>query len=207
MDDPPAAREFLQRMHVEVDGLAQIVQEILDLSRIESGRARMSFAAVLVADLVEAAVGRLRAQADRGGVALEVAVPAGLPTVRADATRIEGAIINLVHNAIKFTPPGGRVEVRAERESDAELRVQVADTGAGVPPEELPRLFERFYKSDRSRASSGTGLGLAIVKHAVQAHGGRVGAESRLGEGSTFWFTLPIATPATAPPRQAPARA
>ena len=88
-------------------------------------------------------------------------------------------------------------------ESDAELRVVVADTGVGVPAAELPRLFERFYKADRSRASSGTGLGLAIVKHVVQAHGGRVGAESRPGEGSTFWFTLPIATPATAPPRPA----
>src|SRR5207302_11048098 len=106
---------------------------------------------------------------------------------------------NLVHNAIKFTPPGGRVEVRAGRESDAELRILVADTGAGVPADELPRLFERFYKADRSRASSGTGLGLAIVKHVVQAHGGRVGAESQPGRGSTFWFTLPtVGAPAPA---------
>jgi two-component system phosphate regulon sensor histidine kinase PhoR len=206
MDDPPAARDFLQRMHVEVDGLAQLVQEILDLSRIESGRARMSFAAVLVPDLIAAAVGRLRAQADRAGVALEVVAPPDLPAVRADGARIESAIINLVHNAIKFTPPGGRVEARAERESDAELRIVVADTGVGVPAAELPRLFERFYKSDRSRASSGTGLGLAIVKHVVQAHGGRVGVESRPGTGSTFWFTLPIATQATAPARPERAR-
>lgn len=196
LDDPPAARDFLQRMHVEVDDLAQLVQELLDLSRIESGQTPMSFAPHAPADLVRAAVERLSAQAERAGVALSIQAPGGLPTVNADGARIEGAILNLVHNAIKFTPAGGRVDVRAERArrgSRDVVRVTVTDTGVGVPANQLPRLFERFWKADRSRASKGTGLGLAIVKHVVQAHGGEVGADSKVGQGSTFWFTLPLA--------------
>jgi two-component system phosphate regulon sensor histidine kinase PhoR len=195
LDDPPAAHEFLGRMHVEVDGLAQLVQELLDLARIESGRTRMTFERHDVAGLLGSA-DRLRPQADRAGVALEVAPDPDLPPVRADAARVESALINLVHNAIKFTPPGGRIAVRATRaEVDGQpcVRLSVTDTGVGIPAADLPRLFERFYKADKSRASSGTGLGLAIVKHIVQAHGGQVGAESEVGKGSTFWFTLGLA--------------
>lgn len=190
LEDPPAAREFLHRMHVEVDRMAQLVQELLDLARIESGRAKLTLEARDPAELVAAAAERLRAQADRAGVTLAVSAQVGLPPVRADAGRIEGAIVNLVHNAIKFTPAGGRVEVRAEAGDPGAVRVSVRDTGVGIPAEDLPRIFERFYKTDRSRASSGTGLGLAIVKHVVQAHGGQVGASSDIGSGSTFWFTL-----------------
>jgi two-component system phosphate regulon sensor histidine kinase PhoR len=196
IEDLPVAMDFLQRMHVEVDGLAQLVQELLDLSRLESGRARMRFERTPVPELLQAATGRLLAQADRAGLTLSVDAPAELPQVRADASRIEGALINLVHNAIKFTPPGGSIRVRATLESPArpaEVRIEVIDTGVGIPTDALDRLFERFYKADKSRATSGTGLGLAIVKHVVQAHGGRVGVESKLGEGSTFWFTLPVA--------------
>jgi two-component system phosphate regulon sensor histidine kinase PhoR len=195
MDDPPAAREFLGRMHVEVDGLAQLVQELLDLARIESGRTRMLFERHDVSGLLGSA-DRLRPQADRAGVVLEVRPDPDLPPVRADAARVESALINLVHNAIKFTPPGGRIVVRAgrvEAEGQPYVRVSVEDTGVGIPETDLPRLFERFYKADKSRASSGTGLGLAIVKHIVQAHGGQVGAESAVGQGSTFWFTLALA--------------
>src|SRR5262245_27361790 len=195
LDDPPAAREFLGRMHVEVDGLAQLVQELLDLARIESGRTRMTFEPQEVPGLLGSA-DRLRPQADRAGVALEVRPDPDLPPVRADAARVESALINLVHNAIKFTPPGGRIAVRAslgEVDGQPCVRVSVTDTGVGIPEADLPRLFERFYKADKSRASSGTGLGLAIVKHIVQAHGGQVGAESEVGRGSTFWFTLALA--------------
>jgi two-component system phosphate regulon sensor histidine kinase PhoR len=196
LDDPPAARDFLGRMHVEVDDLAQLVQELLDLARIESGRARMTFDAHDVGELVAGAANRLRPQAERASVHLSVVPDSELPPVRADAARIESALINLVHNAIKFTPPGGDVVVRAER-AEAEghpcVKVIVSDTGVGIAADDLSRLFERFYKADRSRASSGTGLGLAIVKHIVQAHGGQVGAESEVGTGSTFWFTLALA--------------
>ncbi|HEV8632936.1 MAG TPA: ATP-binding protein [Chloroflexota bacterium] len=202
LDDPPAAREFLGRMHVEVDGLAQLVQELLDLARIESGQTRMTFEPHDVADLLRSA-DRLRPQADRAGVAFEVTSDPDLPPVRADAARVESALINLVHNAIKFTPPGGGIAVRAARdEIDGQpcVRLSVTDTGVGIPEADLPRLFERFYKADKSRASSGTGLGLAIVKHIVQAHGGQVGAESEVGKGSTFWFTLGLAERPSAVP-------
>jgi two-component system phosphate regulon sensor histidine kinase PhoR len=202
MDDPPAARDFLQRMHVEVDGLAQLVQELLDIARIESGRTPLSFAVGSLVAPVQAGVERLRPQADRAGVELRFEGPVEPIDARIDVARIEGAVINLVHNAIKFTPAGGTIAVAVRREpaagSNAPVaRVTVTDTGVGIAPDDCDRLFERFYKSDRSRASSGTGLGLAIVKHAVIAHGGQVGVTSQLGAGSTFWFTLPIRDGAT----------
>jgi two-component system phosphate regulon sensor histidine kinase PhoR len=119
-------------------------------------------------------------------------VPAALPLVAADRTRVEQVLVNLVHNAIKFTPPGGTIHVSARVESGL-IAVAVADTGVGIAPAELPRVFERFYKQDKARRSDGTGLGLAIAKHIVQAHGGSIRVESVLGEGATFTFTLPIA--------------
>jgi two-component system phosphate regulon sensor histidine kinase PhoR len=121
-----------------------------------------------------------------------VVVPPGLPPARADGERVRQALTNLLHNAIKFTPSGGRVELRAERRAD-ELAVSVADSGVGVPPDDLERIFERFFKTDRSRSGGGTGLGLAIAKHLVQAHGGRIWAESDGSHGTTFIFTLPVA--------------
>jgi two-component system phosphate regulon sensor histidine kinase PhoR len=184
-------------MHVEVDRVAQLVEELLELARIESGRAQMTFEPRDPVQMVRTAVERLRAQADRAGVALWMDADGELPPVRADATRVESVVVNLLHNAIKFTPPGGRIAVRIEpsRESDgpAVVRVSISDTGVGIAADDLDRLFERFYKTDKSRASSGTGLGLAIVKHLVHAHGGRVGVDSEVGRGSTFWFTLPAA--------------
>jgi two-component system phosphate regulon sensor histidine kinase PhoR len=107
-------------------------------------------------------------------------------------------LLNLIHNAIKFTPPGGKIEVAARREKDA-LVVSVRDNGIGVLPDELPRLFERFYKADKSRRSEGTGLGLAIAKHIVLAHAGAIWAESAPGEGATFFFSLPMPRPAVNP--------
>ncbi|MBI2322040.1 MAG: PAS domain-containing protein [Chloroflexi bacterium] len=192
LDDATAAREFLGRMHVEVDGLVQLVQELLELSRIESGRAELRCASQALEPLLAEAVERLSPQADRAGLALAVEVPDGLPPVWADRARVQQVLLNLVHNAIKFTPPGGRVTVRAGC-ADGEVVISVADTGVGIAAEDLARIFERFYKADKSRASTGTGLGLAIAKHTVLAHGGRIWAESELGDGATFTFTLPAA--------------
>jgi two-component system phosphate regulon sensor histidine kinase PhoR len=200
LDDPTAARDFLARMHVEVDGLVQLVEELLALSRLEDGRADLRPTSTPVAELVGRAVERLRPQADRAGVALAADVPADLPPVLADPARVQQVIMNLVHNAVKFTPPGGSIRVTADR-WNGQVAVRVIDTGVGIDAEDLPRIFERFYKADRSRASTGTGLGLAIAKHLVLAHGGRIWAESHgLGQGSTFTFTLPVA-PAAASPR------
>jgi len=102
-------------------------------------------------------------------------------------------LTNLIHNAIKFTPAKGKICVSAAPHDSQMLLVKVADSGVGIAPEDLPRVFERFYKADRSRSGGGTGLGLAIAKHIVQAHGGRIWVESRVGKGSTFFFTLPLA--------------
>jgi two-component system, OmpR family, phosphate regulon sensor histidine kinase PhoR len=195
LEDPEAAREFLGRMHLEVDGLGQLVEELLELSRIESGRVTLTPRSVELGSVVAAAAERLRPQAERHGLELVVRVPADLPPALADPERIQQVVVNLVHNAVKFTPPGGRITVTAERR-DAEVAVVVADTGEGIAPEALPRLFERFYKVDKARATGGTGLGLAIAKHLVQAHGGRIWAESAgEGRGATFTFCLPIEAP------------
>ena len=113
-----------------------------------------------------------------------------LPPVDADRGRIEQVLVNLLHNAIKFTPPGGSITVSASSD-DSGVRISVADTGVGIPADDLPRVFERFYKADKARSGGGTGLGLAIARHIVEAHGGRIWAESVEGRGATFIFTLP----------------
>jgi two-component system phosphate regulon sensor histidine kinase PhoR len=136
-------------------------------------------------------VDRLKAQSDRAGLNLDIDIPPTLPKVMADEARVEQVLVNLIHNAIKFTPSGGRIGISA-RARDNDVLVSVADTGIGISPDDLPRIFERFYKADKSRSGGGTGLGLAIAKHIVEAHGGRIWAESVEGKGSTFNFTLPL---------------
>ncbi|MBC7236607.1 MAG: PAS domain-containing protein [Chloroflexi bacterium] len=192
LDDPPAAARFLDRMEAEVDALIQMVDELLELSRIESGRVPLRLLPIRVEDVILPAVERLRPQAERAELSLEVALPGDLPMVLGDVVRLNQVVTNLVHNAIKFTPTGGRVSVSAECVAD-EVWVRVQDTGVGIAPETLPRIFERFYKGDPARSDGGAGLGLAIAKHIVQAHGGRIWAESVEGQGSTFFFSLLIA--------------
>jgi two-component system phosphate regulon sensor histidine kinase PhoR len=190
--DRPAAKRFLKRMDAEVDALAQMVEELLELSRIESGQAPLRLAPTPVAEVVLPPVDRLRPQAERAGLELTVLLPPGLPPILADADRARLVLTNLMHNAVKFTPPGGRITVAA-RPTGEEIVLSVQDSGVGIPDEDLPRIFERFYKADRARSGGGTGLGLAIAKHVVQGHGGRIWAESIEGQGSTFYFTLPVA--------------
>ena len=193
LDDPPAARDFVGRMHREIDDLAQLVNELLTLTRVESGEERFVLAAVGPLALVADTVRRLGALAARAEVGLTREVPDGLPAVLADAERIAQVFANLVHNAVKFTPAGGAVRVTAVRAATG-VAFSVTDTGSGISAEELPRVFERFYKGDRSRANRGTGLGLAIAKHIVQAHGGAITvASDGPGRGATFTFTLPAA--------------
>lgn len=195
LEDPEAARDFLSRMHVEVDGLAQLVEELLELSRIESGQVSPRLQTADLGSAVVTAAERLRPQAERQGLQLTVQASDGLPLVRIDPERIQHVVINLVHNAVKFTPPGGHIAVNVEQRGD-EVLVSVADDGVGIAPDTLPRLFERFYKADKARAGGGTGLGLAIAKHLVQAHGGRIWAESPgAGWGATFTFAIPVTTP------------
>jgi two-component system phosphate regulon sensor histidine kinase PhoR len=193
LDDPPAARRFLDRAEAEVDALTQMVQELLELSRLESGQVPLKVRPVPVAEAIVPPAERLRPQAERAGLEMSFDLPADLPPVQADPERVGQVVVNLVHNAIKFTPAGGRIRIAARRVGD-EVQVSVEDTGVGIPLEDQGRIFERFYKADRARSSGGTGLGLAIAKHVVQAHGGRIWVQSVEGRGSTFSFTLPVAT-------------
>ena len=197
IDEPELAYDFLGRIVVEVDRLAALVDELLDLARLESGRVALRLEPLSPADLLTRGAQRLLPQVDRARLTLDVDVSPDLPDVLADRSRIEQVLLNLVHNAIKFTPPGGTISVRAEVQGEM-LLVKVRDTGVGISPEELPRLFERFYKTDKARRSDGTGLGLAIAKHIVMIHGGTIAARSTVNQGATFLFTLPIAATRTA---------
>ena len=192
LEDPPAARRFLERMETEVDALSLMVNELLELSRIESGRVPLALNPTRPIDIISPAYERLCLQAERASLAFDISCSETLPLVLADASRVQQVLVNLLHNAIKFTQPGGQVTVGAEQEQGV-VRFWVCDTGMGISADDLPRIFERFYKADRARASSGTGLGLAIARHMVEAHRGKIWAESELGKGSTFYFTIPIA--------------
>jgi two-component system phosphate regulon sensor histidine kinase PhoR len=191
VEDPSVAKDFLSKINAEADRLAQMVQELGELSRIESGEAPLQKRYINVVETIGHAVDRLRAQADRAGLKLQVDASPDLPKVMADEARVEQVMVNLIHNAIKFTPSGGRITISA-KVKDTDILVSVSDTGIGIPADDLPRIFERFYKADKSRTGGGTGLGLAIAKHIVEAHGGRIWAESIEGKGSTFNFTLPL---------------
>jgi two-component system phosphate regulon sensor histidine kinase PhoR len=198
LDDRAAAQDFLSRADDEVDRLVQMVEELLELSRVESERVPLARQQVEMGQVLANAVGRMRPQAEKERVSLTLEVPPDLPSVIGDAERLEQAAVNLLHNAIKFTPGGGSVHVSAHLE-DGAVTVNVSDTGIGITREDVPRIFERFYKADRARARTGghpvggTGLGLAVVKHTVEAHGGTVSVESELGHGSTFMFSIPAA--------------
>jgi two-component system, OmpR family, phosphate regulon sensor histidine kinase PhoR len=192
LEDPPAARRFLAQMETEVDSLSLMVQELLELSRIESGKVPLQLQAVAPRDLLVKAATRLALQIERAGLILEVVCREDLPAVLADPLRIEQVLVNLLHNAIKFTPAEGRLRISAER-AESHIVFTVQDTGQGIPAEALPRIFERFYKADRARSGGGSGLGLAIARHLVETHAGRIWVESREGQGSSFFFTLPLA--------------
>lgn len=192
LEDPPAAQRFLDRMETEVDALSLMVTELLELSRIESGRVPLELKPMQPVEILIPACDRLRLQAERAGLIFEQSCPPDLPAVMADSSRLQQVLVNLLHNAIKFTPQGGRVTAGCQLDSSA-VRFWVQDSGVGIAADDLPRIFERFYKVDRARSGSGTGLGLAIARHIVEAHGGRISAESELDKGSTFSFTIPLA--------------
>jgi two-component system phosphate regulon sensor histidine kinase PhoR len=202
LDEPDMALNLVNKIVAQLDTLNQLAQELLDLSLIESGQAPLKLAAYPLRSIVQAQVDQLLPQAERKNLGLRVDIAEDL-NVLADETMIGRVITNLIHNGIKFTETGA-VTISAQKitgdaasaeTSAAEdwVRVSVADTGLGIPPDELGRIFERFYKIDRARdrKQAGTGLGLAIAKHIVEAHGGRIWAESNGKNGTTFYFTLP----------------
>jgi two-component system sensor histidine kinase BaeS len=192
----PADAETYQAIHREADRLQRLVNDLQELSRVESGAFELDRQSVKVSDLVNSAVARLGKQFEEKDVALETEVPSGLPTVFVDKDRIDQVLLNLVGNALQYTPSGGKVTISAHAQDD-EIHIAVADTGIGIPPEHLPHLFTRFYRVDksRSRAGGGSGIGLTIAKHLVEAHDGRIWAvSSGSGQGSTFIFTLPLSS-------------
>ena len=188
-------------LHDEAGRLRRLVQELQELSRAEARQLPLQLRPCPPAELVEQAIRRIAPQFAEKGVTLTTDVPADLPAVRADADRIIQVLINLLGNALRSTPPGGTVQVRAKQQQQDTVTFHVADSGIGIAPEHLPHLFERFYRVDkaRSRALGGSGIGLTISRAIVEAHDGQIWATSSgLGQGATFSFTLPIARPDSA---------
>jgi len=192
LSDPEAGPRFLGRISTEVDALTQMAQELLDLSRIESGQVELVMKELSPKELLNSAEERMKMQAERAGLKLEVKCGDDVPIIHADRSRLEQVLVNIIHNAVKFTKPGGEISLEADITPKlGRVRFAVRDTGGGIPAESLPRIFERFYRVDRARTGSGTGLGLSISKHIVEAHKGRIWAESEEGRGSTFYFEIP----------------
>jgi two-component system phosphate regulon sensor histidine kinase PhoR len=191
VDDKEVARDFLARIDNETDRLTHLVAELTELSRIETGKAELRKESVNLNQLADEVIAQLSPQAERQRVSITREFAADLPSVLADKDRVRQVIANLVHNAIKFTPAGGRITI-ASRALEGSAVVDIADTGIGIPKTDLPRVFQRFYKGDKARAGEGTGMGLAIAKHVVEAHGGTIWVESEEGKGSTFSFRLPL---------------
>ncbi|HSQ26922.1 MAG TPA: ATP-binding protein [Anaerolineales bacterium] len=192
LEDPPAARRFLNQMDIEVDALSMMVSELLELSRIESGRVPLKLKAASAREMIEQAVERLNMQAQRAGIQVEIDVAPDCPEALVDPSRLEQVLVNILHNAIKYTAQGGKIQISARQKAE-HILFSVQDNGVGIPEGDLLRIFERFYKTDRARSGIGTGLGLAISKHLVEAHKGKIWAESVEGQGSTFFFTVPLA--------------
>ena len=194
---PPKMRDRIAKIEVETGHLVQMVSEIMDLSRIESGTGLTITDDLDLGHLAAASVDRLRLFAERQGVTLHVDVADGLPRIRGDEARLGQVFVNLLHNAVKFSPNGGEVVVAVRSaDGEGELIASVRDHGIGIPSAAQPRIFERFYKVDRARVrgetGGGTGLGLAIARHIVEQHGGRIWLESTEDDGSTFIFALPL---------------
>ena len=192
----PSTPETFNQIHREADRLSRLVDDLQELSRVEAKAYSLDICSVAVSNLVQTTVKRLSPQATAKRITLHSNLPADLPTLQADEDRITQVLVNLVANAIQYTPEGGDVTISAVRQAD-EIHISVKDSGVGIPPEHLANLFTRFYRVDKSRsrnAGGGSGIGLTIAKHLVEAHGGRIWAESNgEGQGSTFTFSLKIA--------------
>jgi len=191
-----AYRRAAHIINEEAQRMIRLVSELLDLSQIESGQVAMAREPVDLAELLRRCVARFESRAKEAGLGLELDLPSPL-TVLGDADRLERVFANLLDNAIKNTPEGGTISILARQGGPQAIEVTVADTGVGIPPEDLPRIFERFYRVDKSRAAGGTGLGLSIAKEIVEAHGGQIRVSSELGKGTQFVVALP--TPASQP--------
>ncbi len=193
VDDRATLMRFLRTVAGETDRMTRLVNDLLTLSLLDAGRLVLEREEVHLPELAAAVSEKFLEKCERKGVALATSFGAGVPPVWVDPRRLEQALANLLSNAVDFTEAGGRVEVRVAVRGE-EVAVEVRDSGAGIPPEDLPRVFERFYRVDkaRSRELGGTGLGLSIAREIVEAHGGRIELASRMGEGTTATIVLPL---------------
>ncbi|GIK37133.1 MAG: two-component sensor histidine kinase [Chloroflexota bacterium] len=198
----PLEPSTFQQIYREADRLQRLVNDLQELSRVEAGAFHLNRQPLAMTDLMVRITDRLRPQFEEKQITLQLNLPVDLPPVMADEDRVSQVLLNLIGNALQYTPDGGTVTITAKIQNlkskiqNRELLFTIRDSGIGIPPEHLPHLFSRFYRVDksRSRVGGGSGIGLTIVKHLVEAHGGQVWAESRgTGRGSTFGFSLPVA--------------
>jgi two-component system phosphate regulon sensor histidine kinase PhoR len=189
--DNAVAGDFLNKVDSEVDSLTQMVNELIELSRIETGKTHLNLELVNLNQEIQGVFRHLSPQAERKSVNLVLTLKDDLHLILADRERLQQVIINMVHNAIKFTPARGKITIQTDA-TDNSVTVHISDTGIGISKDDLPHIFERFFKADKSRSNSGSGLGLAIAKHIVQAHGGKIWVQSQEGQGSIFSFSIPI---------------
>ena len=190
-----AQRDILATCREDCERLDKLLRDLLDLSRIEAGQNAPHLGPISATTLVSTAVAAVRSQVESHECTLTIDVPPGLPTVRADRLQIERVVANLVSNAVRHTERGGEISITATQR-DGHVAISVADTGSGIPPEYLPRIFDKFVQVPNA-PSGGAGLGLAIAKHIVEAHGGQISVRSEMGHGTTFTFTLPIISTTT----------
>lgn len=196
LEDPKVARQFLEIINTETERLSRLIDELLNLSKIEDRKSVPNRQPLEIEELIEQVVAILQPRSQEKNITIKVDLPENLPVVQGDSDMLSQVLINLIDNAVSYTQPGGEIRIGAAAGQD-ELKVDVQDNGIGIPPESLSRVFERFYRVDkaRSREQGGTGLGLSIVKHIIDAHRGSVQVESKVGKGSTFSFVLPLTEP------------
>lgn len=197
--------ENVAGIHKQTVVLTRLVADLRDLALAEAGQLRLERKPLSLSDVIAQVGEGLEVQASEKEVALKFDVATDLPKIQADEQRIDQVLFNLISNALRHTPAGGTITISAEAR-EGRVLVSVRDTGSGIPPDDLPHVFERFYRADRSRARStgGSGLGLTIAKQIVEAHGGQIWAQSWLGAGSTFAFSLPLSAPPSQPPSSRP---
>lgn len=195
MEEPELAKRFLKVTQQEADRMTRLIQDLLQLSRLDAKRVSLQRTIVSISDVLEDVVDRFSFQSKQKEISLSLQIQNLLPSVFADRDKVDQVLDNVISNAVKFTPEGGKITVTAKRRKDGHVEIGVEDTGIGIPKSDLGRIFERFYRVDkaRSRDMGGTGLGLAIAQEIVQLHGGEIWIESQYQEGTQVYFTLPTA--------------